>query len=239
MVVVLPAPFGPRKPNTSPGSTVRLRSCRATCWPYALRKPVTSIASAASRAATVRRSVGRSAKLLVKTACNGLHLTRLDAPAADTERLHVVAALPQHGAGDARGIVEQHAASAERTGDGGGGPADSIGGDAERYRRLPGGYVLQRRGGVSRQPGQRKQIRAQLSNAGAPRDVDHQLTSLSDVQLVGSPACVLQHCNTGEADDQLLTVVRGRQCLRRAHALEVPIDLRCAHRQCDLGPGER
>jgi hypothetical protein len=30
MVVVLPAPLGPRKPSTSPGSTVKLRSSTAS-----------------------------------------------------------------------------------------------------------------------------------------------------------------------------------------------------------------
>ena len=39
MVVDLPAPFGPRNPNTSPRVTVRLRSSTATTWPNRLVKP--------------------------------------------------------------------------------------------------------------------------------------------------------------------------------------------------------
>jgi hypothetical protein len=39
IAVVLPAPFGPRKPNTWPGGTVKLRSSSATTSPYVRRKP--------------------------------------------------------------------------------------------------------------------------------------------------------------------------------------------------------
>src|SRR5581483_2215427 len=45
-VVVLPAPFGPRNPNTSPGATRTVRSCSARRSPYALRSPIVSIAAA-------------------------------------------------------------------------------------------------------------------------------------------------------------------------------------------------
>ena len=38
MVVVLPAPFGPMKPNTAPASIVKSRSATATVGPYALRR---------------------------------------------------------------------------------------------------------------------------------------------------------------------------------------------------------
>src|SRR5215213_2071211 len=34
MVVVFPAPFGPRNANSSPGGTCRVRSCTATFGPY-------------------------------------------------------------------------------------------------------------------------------------------------------------------------------------------------------------
>src|ERR1700730_6603002 len=43
-VVVLPAPFGPRKPNTSPGWTVRSSPWSATLRPYSLRRPTVSTA---------------------------------------------------------------------------------------------------------------------------------------------------------------------------------------------------
>jgi hypothetical protein len=41
-VVVLPAPFGPRKPVTDPGSTVKLRSLTACTVPKDLVSPFTS-----------------------------------------------------------------------------------------------------------------------------------------------------------------------------------------------------
>ena len=43
MVVVLPAPFGPRKPVTWPGRTVKLRSSTAVTGPNRLVSPSTSI----------------------------------------------------------------------------------------------------------------------------------------------------------------------------------------------------
>ena len=43
MVVVLPAPFGPRKPVTWPGNTSNDRSLTAVVWPYRLVSPRTSI----------------------------------------------------------------------------------------------------------------------------------------------------------------------------------------------------
>src|SRR6185437_15396497 len=42
-VVVLPAPFGPRMPKTSPASTVNETSSTATLAPYSLRRPLTSM----------------------------------------------------------------------------------------------------------------------------------------------------------------------------------------------------
>src|SRR5262245_13801611 len=42
-VVVLPAPFGPTRPSTSPGRTVKLRSRTAANSPYIFVKPATSI----------------------------------------------------------------------------------------------------------------------------------------------------------------------------------------------------
>src|SRR5512132_4480446 len=44
MAVVFPAPLGPRKPKTSPGWTVSVRSWRATRGPDALRSPDVAIA---------------------------------------------------------------------------------------------------------------------------------------------------------------------------------------------------
>jgi hypothetical protein len=43
IVVVLPAPFGPRKPSTSPGCTRKLRSSTARSRPYSLVRPWQSI----------------------------------------------------------------------------------------------------------------------------------------------------------------------------------------------------
>ena len=45
MVVDLPAPFGPRKPVTTPGRTVKLRSSTASLAPYRLVNPRASIIS--------------------------------------------------------------------------------------------------------------------------------------------------------------------------------------------------
>src|SRR5579859_275016 len=44
IVVVLPAPLGPRKPKTSPGWTVRSSPCKAILRPYSLRRPTVSTA---------------------------------------------------------------------------------------------------------------------------------------------------------------------------------------------------
>ena len=43
-IVVLPAPFGPRKPNTSPRSTVIVRPSRARTRPYRLARSTVSTA---------------------------------------------------------------------------------------------------------------------------------------------------------------------------------------------------
>src|SRR5215831_13005451 len=43
MVVVLPAPLGPTKPNISPRGTVKSTSSSATCPAYRLYRPSTSI----------------------------------------------------------------------------------------------------------------------------------------------------------------------------------------------------
>src|SRR5262249_10564189 len=45
MVVVLPAPLGPRKPNTSPGATSKSMPRTASFSPYALCSPCTRIAA--------------------------------------------------------------------------------------------------------------------------------------------------------------------------------------------------
>jgi hypothetical protein len=39
MVVVFPDPFGPTKPVTTPGRTVKLRSSTASVWPYRFVRP--------------------------------------------------------------------------------------------------------------------------------------------------------------------------------------------------------
>jgi hypothetical protein len=43
IVVVLPAPFGPSKPNTWPGSAAKLMPSTATVSPYCLRSASTVI----------------------------------------------------------------------------------------------------------------------------------------------------------------------------------------------------
>ena len=43
MVVDLPAPFGPTKPVTWPGWTVKVMPSSASAVPYRLRSPVTSM----------------------------------------------------------------------------------------------------------------------------------------------------------------------------------------------------
>jgi hypothetical protein len=47
-VVVLPAPFGPRKPKTSPRSTVIVRPASASTRPYCLRRSRASMAGLAA-----------------------------------------------------------------------------------------------------------------------------------------------------------------------------------------------
>ena len=51
-VVVLPAPFGPRKPNTSPRPTSNETSSKATRSPNRLLSPTTDTAGAALAAST-------------------------------------------------------------------------------------------------------------------------------------------------------------------------------------------
>jgi hypothetical protein len=46
MVVVLPAPLGPRKPVTMPGSTEQVRSSTATVRPNTFVRPANSIIEA-------------------------------------------------------------------------------------------------------------------------------------------------------------------------------------------------
>ena len=56
MVVVLPAPFGPSSPNTSPGVTSRSTPSTATVSPYRTRNPSTSSTLQNPAAARVQRS---------------------------------------------------------------------------------------------------------------------------------------------------------------------------------------
>src|SRR5687768_12326705 len=86
-VVVLPAPFGPRKPNTSPGATVSDRSCRTVVPRYALRSPTVSIAGTLAARSTA--ATGASAESI----CDTFDLLRLhrardgvDAPVTLPER---------------------------------------------------------------------------------------------------------------------------------------------------------
>src|SRR6266850_3563844 len=59
MVVVLPAPFGPRKPWISPGSTERLTPSTAVKEPYFL----TSASTAIMRSGRLRPAMGRAVAL--------------------------------------------------------------------------------------------------------------------------------------------------------------------------------
>ena len=65
MVVVLPAPFGPRKPVTFPGATSNDRLLTAILSPYRLLSPRTSII----RMSPFRRRVSESAA----TACSAYY----------------------------------------------------------------------------------------------------------------------------------------------------------------------
>ena len=64
IVVVLPAPFGPRKPKTSPGWTASDRSCRATLRPYSLRRPTSR---RPARRPVAASAAGRSAEAVGDT----------------------------------------------------------------------------------------------------------------------------------------------------------------------------
>ena len=55
-VVVLPAPFGPRKPKTEPLGTVRSSASRAMTSPYRLLSPRTSMAGAQAHLRTAAAS---------------------------------------------------------------------------------------------------------------------------------------------------------------------------------------
>ena len=65
-VVVLPAPLGPRKPVTDPGSTVKLRSSTARTVPKVLVSPVTSTRTGSRRRRWERCARGDDALLGVR-----------------------------------------------------------------------------------------------------------------------------------------------------------------------------
>src|SRR5205823_1991156 len=124
-VVVLPAPFGPRKPKPSPGCTLSVRSCSATVRPYSLRRPTISSAGAGSRSTAVAISpLG-----LVETAGNALQVAGLQAVAGQAEGARTGAGLPQKGAADAGVVVEDHARAGEAAAYGRVGPAHLVGRD--------------------------------------------------------------------------------------------------------------
>src|SRR6478672_3202221 len=54
-VVLLPAPFGPRKPVTAPGRTSKLRSFTAATFPKRFDRPRTEIAEDSADAPPMRR----------------------------------------------------------------------------------------------------------------------------------------------------------------------------------------
>jgi hypothetical protein len=65
MVVLLPAPFGPRNPVTTPGRILKPRSLTAQAAPYRLVRPLTTIITRyfligmVTTAVTLRRRRGR------------------------------------------------------------------------------------------------------------------------------------------------------------------------------------
>jgi hypothetical protein len=71
MTVVLPAPFGPSRPTTSPRSTVKDTSSTATCRRYRLRSPehhtagVGGSSSSSRTAAATAGPPGRAAGAVV------------------------------------------------------------------------------------------------------------------------------------------------------------------------------
>src|ERR1700736_3865497 len=68
--VVFPAPFGPRKPNTSARRTLMVRPLKATVFPYRLARSWVWTASEAAPAT----SIGFRSARLVEGRCNGEHL---------------------------------------------------------------------------------------------------------------------------------------------------------------------
>src|SRR5580693_3753507 len=68
MVVVLPAPFGPRKPVTLPGSMPNVRSSTAVLAPYRFVRPRTSIMGN-------RSSLANLVKLLFARPCREPFIT--------------------------------------------------------------------------------------------------------------------------------------------------------------------
>src|SRR5579859_7440913 len=84
MVVVLPAPFGPRNPVTRPGSMLKLRSSTAVLSPYRLVRPCTSIMKTLSlvcepHSGRVRGSAASAQVMIPAYSC------RVTRPAALTE----------------------------------------------------------------------------------------------------------------------------------------------------------
>ena len=80
-VVVLPAPLGPRKPNTSPHPTLNETSARAVRSPKRLVNPSTVIASSP---AAPRRGDGIDASarsLAIASICSGVRSTGTRGPA--------------------------------------------------------------------------------------------------------------------------------------------------------------
>src|SRR5580765_3048084 len=66
MVVDLPAPFGPRKPCTSPAVTVSSSPSRARTWPNVLTRPCTSITGSLTEPTLARSPVERVADLVLR-----------------------------------------------------------------------------------------------------------------------------------------------------------------------------
>src|SRR5947199_5647318 len=99
-VVVLPAPFGPRKPKTSPASTRSDRSCSATLRPYCLRRASVSMAGvAAARSAAGPGASARSAEAV----CDTEHLVDRHGPG---HAVDAPVALPEHPGAEPGALAE-------------------------------------------------------------------------------------------------------------------------------------
>src|SRR5579859_4211688 len=187
IVVVLPAPFGPRKAKTSPGWTVRSSPWSAILRPYSLRRPTVSMAGVSGSP----QAVG-----------DALEVGGLERPGAAVQ---VPIGVPDGRAADARVVVEQQALVAvedRRL------PVDLVDGDGNRQGLVPVLDLLELAHGRLWQAGQAEQEVAHLGQAHlAPFDVDDQFAGLADDQCVfGALVAVLQDGRRRDRDNERCAV---------------------------------